>query len=115
MKSLITIFTTSLLLSTASFAGSVTQEGSTDLATATYQSKAEAYDAGFKMIENLKTLSSDELIKKLPFYVQASADDVMLKDTKVTITEFATSPSEINYQAIVNVDYNFSAYQQDED
>jgi len=114
MKTLIATITASLLLSTASFAGTVTQESNADLATPTYQSKAEAYDAGFKMIENLKSLSSKELVKTLPFYGETSVSDVTIKGTQVTVTEFAKTPNEINYKAIVNVDYNFNAYEQDD-
>ena len=114
MKTLLTVITTSLLLSTASFAGTM-QENHTDLSTATYQSKAEAYDAGFKMIENLKTMSDKELAKTLRFHGNTWVSDIKIKDTQVTVAEFATSPSEFNYKAIVNVDYNFKAEEQDDE
>jgi opacity protein-like surface antigen len=111
MKKLLMIITASVLLSSASFASTVTQESHKSFSTATYQSKAEAYDAGFKMVENFNTMTNQELYKTFSLNGERFVSDININGTKVTVDEFATSPGEINYKANVDVDYDYNTYE----
>lgn len=114
MKSLLTIITTSLLISSTAFASMVNQESQSNFTTATYQSKAEAYDAGFEIVNNLKTMSDKELRKEFSLYNERFVKNITINNAEVTISEFATSPGNVEYKALVNVDFNYSADEHDD-
>lgn len=115
MKSLLIVTATTLLLSSAAFASTVNEKSNTNFATASYHTKAEAFDAGFDIIDNLKTMTNSELRNKFSLYGEDLVSNITINGTKVTVTEFATSPGNINYQALVNVDYNYTANESDDD
>jgi hypothetical protein len=115
MKSLLVITATTLLLSSAAFASTVEQESNTNFATATYQTKAEAFDAGFDIVDNLKTMTNSELRNKLSLYGEDFVTDITINGSEVTVTELATSPGNIQYKALVNVDYNYTANENNDD
>jgi hypothetical protein len=114
MKSLFAIATASLLITSTAFASIVTQESQSNFTTATYQSKAEAYNAGFDIVNNLKTMSDKELRKEFSLYGEKFVKNITINDAEVTISEFATTPDNIQYKALVNVDFNYSADESDD-
>ena len=115
MKSLLVIAATTLLLSSATFASTVEQESNSNFATATYQTKAEAFDAGFDIVDNLKTMTESQLRHKLSLFGEDFVSDITINGSEVTVTELATSPGDIQYKALVNVDYNYSANENNND
>lgn len=114
MKKLLTITAASLLLSSAAFASDVIMDNTAHFTTDSYQTKTEAFNAGFDITDNLTSITQTELLKKLPHFGDELVHDIAIDDTNVTIEEYATSRDHISFRAIVNVDYHYSAYQDDE-
>jgi len=109
MKKLLTIAAASILLSSTAFASTVIEESNSHFSTGTYQTKADAYNAGFDIVDNLKTMTNGELRKELSLYDEGFARDITINSSKVTVSEYSNAPGEVNYKALVNVDYNYKA------
>jgi hypothetical protein len=115
MKKLFTIATLSLVLSTSAFAATVTIDDNTKLSTDTYSTKMEAYNAGFDIKDNLTVMTEHQLRNQLPLSSEQFARDFAIDDTKVTVSEFATARGDISYSAIVDVNYHYSADENEND
>ena len=109
MNKLLAIAAASILLSSTAFASTVIEESNTSFSTGTYQSKADAYNAGFDIVDNLKTMTNGELRNELSLYNDTFVRDITINNSKVTVTEYSNVLGEINYKALVNVDYNYKA------
>lgn len=108
MKKLIT-FTAGLLLTASALASTATVHQSTTFEVGSYQTKAEAYDAGFALSDSLKGMDDFQLQNKLSLWAYNSVRDIVIDQSAVVIQETATSRDNIEYQAVVNLDYNFKA------
>ncbi len=102
MKKLIAL-TATLAVSTATFAATV--GGDRDVFTEGYGSEAQAYDAGFDLLEEYKEMSSLELQSTLGI----NAPGIELKGGTVVVEEFAQNRGEIQYRAIVDLDYVYQS------
>ena len=112
MKKLITL-AAGIMLTSSAFANTVTLNKNTSFSTETYATKAEAVNAGFDIVDNLTTLSSNELRKELNVYSNGTARHVTLGNTKVKTQEFALNRDETQYRAIVKVNYSFDTQRDD--
>jgi hypothetical protein len=108
MKKLITI-ATGLLLTGSVFAHTVTLHKNDQLVTTEYASKSEAVNAGFDLVENLKSNSNSELRKELNLVGHNFVRNITVDNTEVSTEEFADSRDEAKYRAIVKVSYYFDA------
>lgn len=104
MKKLLALVATSLVLSTSVFA-SATSTGNTEIRTDGYSTKAQAYEAGFDVAEDLKTASPAELTFKLP---QHDVSNPSINSVEVSLEEFSAARGDISYRAVVDVDYTYS-------
>lgn len=111
MKKVIAL-ATGLLLTTSAFASTVSYSENATLNAGTFASKAAAYDAGFDLTESLQALTSAKLAKELPnTWAYSSVRDVRIDDAKVMVEPVASARGEIQYRAVVDVDYHFSAHE----
>ena len=108
MKNVITI-AAGLLLTTSAFASTVTYDNNTELFAGTYETKAQAFDAGFDLTDSLETLSASQLGNKLSVWAYDSVSNIAIDDTKVVVEEIASARDGVQYRAIVDVDYHFNA------
>ena len=113
MKKRIAITLSTLLLSTSVFASTVNIDKTTNFETKTYQTKASAYEAGFELVDNLSQMNANQLRQKLPTFTDQFVRKVGIDNTKVTVTEFAINRDQINYSAVVKVDYHYDAEEND--
>ncbi|MDR9826628.1 DUF3316 domain-containing protein [Vibrio sp. FNV 38] len=102
MKKLIIFIATSFMLSPLAFAEETV--GHTSLKSSQFGTKAEAYDAGFAIVNKLSSLAVYELDYKLR---PLDGWDSSIYNTKVTIDELSSAPGTIEYQASVSVDYTY--------
>lgn len=109
MKKLTTLAAT-LLISTSVFANTQTVHSDKNFSTDSFTDKAAAYQAGFDYIDNLNGLSGSELKHKLLVISQTPVKGIKIDDSEVSIEEFAQNRGEIAYRAIINVDYHYSTY-----
>jgi len=110
MKKLMTI-AAGLLVSTSVFASTVDIDKSEKIVAGTYETKAMAYDAGFDFTESLQAMNERQLSRTLSTWAYSMVDDIEINDSKVTVEEIANSRGEIQYRAIVDVNYQFSAHE----
>ncbi len=114
MKALITIACSMLVAFTATAGPRETIHRDATLYSDTYASKQEAIDAGFNMYEALETASDSDLRWKL----NTSGDTViggtmMVESAQVRVEEFPASRTNMQYRAVVEVDYNYKAIADD--
>ena len=107
MKKLTTLLAT-LLISSSVFASSEVVHSDKNFSTDAFTDKAQAYEAGFTYLDNLKTLSDAQLRQKLIVISQTPAHDIKIDGSKVSIQEFAQTRGQVAYRAIVDVDYHFT-------
>ncbi|PNH82024.1 DUF3316 domain-containing protein [Vibrio diazotrophicus] len=98
-----------LLLSTSAFASNVTLHNDTTVATSSFATKAEALDAGLSVAQNLSDMSQTELRFQLPVNAYQNVNNISIDNTEVKVEEFALVRGEVQYRAIVDVDYHFDA------
>ncbi len=110
MKRLITL-TTGLLLTTSVFASTTTVTQTKFFKTDSYQTKSEAYDAGFDLTDSLKSMDNSQLRNKLSLWAYNSVNSITIDDSQVIVQETATERGNIEYRAIVNLDYHFNAHE----
>ena len=113
MKKLMAITLSTLLLSTSVFASTVNIDKTTNFKTKTYQTKASAYEAGFDLVDDLSQMNANQLRQKLPTFTDQFVRKLGIDSTKVTVTEFAINRDQINYSAVVNVNYHYNAEEND--
>ncbi|RAS60999.1 uncharacterized protein DUF3316 [Vibrio diazotrophicus] len=98
-----------LLLSTSAFASNVTLHNDTTVATSSFATKAEALVAGLSVAQNLSDMSQTELRFQLPVNAYQNVNNISIDNTEVKVEEFALVRGEVQYRAIVDVDYHFDA------
>ncbi|MBW3698200.1 DUF3316 domain-containing protein [Vibrio sp. T187] len=102
------ILTSALVLSSTAFAATQTQTTATTLKSDGYATQAEAFEAGFDMMDQLNEKSSYELSKSLPVMSQFSGvKNVTIEGMEVTVEKFAIDRDTIQYRAILDVDYEY--------
>ena len=114
MKKLITI-AAALFFTSAAFANTVTIHDDATLSTADYATKAEALNAGYDIAENLSMIKQGELRKELNIFAENAVRNVTIAKTEIQTEEFARSRNNIQYRAIVNVDYHFDTRESNDD
>ena len=74
-----------------------------------YESKDDAYKYGLTKIQELQTLSSYQLNKKLSNNIFDKADSSSLKLTNsyVTVKEFTNAEGDLLYKPTINISYTF--------
>ncbi len=112
MKKLITI-AAGLLLTTSAFATTVTHHNDAKVFSADYATKAEALNAGYDLAEELVTMNEKQLRTALSLLVNNTVRNVAVDQTEIKTEEFAISRGEIQYRAIVDVDYHFDETEND--
>lgn len=111
MKKLMAIATTTLLASSAAFAGTQTVYSDTHIITDGFETEIEALNAGHDVIDRVKQLSSAQLRTELPTYAYSSVRDVKIDDAEVVIEAYSEDPGEVQYRAVVKVDYHYKAHE----
>ena len=106
MKKIIAI-TAGILLSSSVLASTTTLHRNANIESANFATKAEAIDAGFDIVDDLTTLSKNELRKELPVFTTGLTRNLSVNDTEVKTQEFAVDRGQIQYRAIVKVNYSF--------
>ena len=112
MKKLITI-AAALLFTSAAFANNVTIHKNTKLVSTLYDTKTEAFNAGFDIADNLENVSQKELRNKFAIISQNRATNINISDKIVKTQELAKNRGDIKYRAIVKVNYNFETRDED--
>ncbi|TCS37580.1 DUF3316 domain-containing protein [Reinekea marinisedimentorum] len=107
-----TALTAALLISAAATAGTVKTQ-STTLYTDSYSTAAEAYNAGFDVIDQVDSASKGELKQTLKLYGEGVVRDIALDDAEVTVEEFALGRNNIVYRATVDVDFHYETNKND--
>ncbi|TCS40467.1 DUF3316 domain-containing protein [Reinekea marinisedimentorum] len=102
---LTTAMTTVVLISAASIASANTEYTSKSFYSDSYTTEAEAYNAGFDVVDNVTQASKGELNKMLDTY--GFSRDLTVDDAKVTLEEFAVERGQIEYRAKVSVNYHY--------
>lgn len=106
MKKLILLST--LILSSSVLASTQTTQSHRSLATGEYQSKQMAYEAGFKLMEEVRAMDASELKRTLPIHQSnVLLPSIKVEDMTVTVEEFASERGQVAYKALVNVDYEY--------
>ncbi|TXR51921.1 DUF3316 domain-containing protein [Reinekea thalattae] len=115
-KTLLTAATlsASLLFSTAAFANFEAATDSEVIYTDAFSSESAAYNAGFAVIDQLSDASQSELRTELHAY-GADIRDLNVENTTVHVQKFATAPDNIQYRAVIDVDYSFQERQDNND
>lgn len=107
MKKLI-ILATALTLSSTAFAATVTSHADTKIKTQGYETQQQAFDAGFKIMDELNSMSAPELNNTLRVMEgQLLTSSTEVKKVEVTTQAFASNSNKIEYRAIVDVDYQY--------
>ncbi len=100
------IIAAGLLLTSSSFAYTINDQATVD--TGTYATESAAYAAGFDFIDSLKTMNRSELGKTLSLPADNTVRQIKVDSSRVELEAFATHPEQIQYRAIVNLDYHFN-------
>ncbi|ASI89619.1 MULTISPECIES: DUF3316 domain-containing protein [Vibrio] len=100
--------TASLVMSTAAMATTTSLVGDADFRTEGFNTKEQAYEAGFKMVNDLKSTPSTDLVYKLRVNENnLLRNSIEVQDTQVTVEEFAENSGSIMYRAVIDVDYSY--------
>ncbi|MDC5705029.1 DUF3316 domain-containing protein [Vibrio europaeus] len=102
------ILLASLVMSASVFASTSATTSNTSFTTDAYSTKQQAYDAAFDLMDEMKTLNPAQLKTKLHIpQNNVVYPSVKLNDMTVQIEEFASAPGNIQYKAILDVDYQY--------
>ena len=114
MKKLMTI-AAGLVFTGAAFANTVTMHNDATFSSADYATKAEALNAGYDIAENLSMIKQAELRKEFSFFSENPVRNVTVAKTEIKTEEFARTRNNIQYRAIVSVDYNYVTHESNDD
>jgi len=112
MKKIITL-TAGLLVASSAFASVHTTYNETTLFTPSFETKTEAFNAGFDITESLSAMTENQLRSKLPAFTETGIRNLDLDNTEVQVEEFAVTRDEIQYRAAINVSYHFDSIEHD--
>lgn len=110
MKKLLTIAATGLVLSTSVFAGYNTVQNETEILSKGYTTQTQAYEAGFDIVDDLQSASNSQLKFQLPT-TGDSSEKVAIQDVEVSIEEYSANRGEVQYRAIVDVEYTYTIHE----
>ncbi|MFC1233398.1 DUF3316 domain-containing protein [Vibrio sp. F74] len=108
MKTLLTIAMTGLVLSTSVFAGTSLLKSETEFRSEGYATQDQAYEAGFDIADELKAASNSQLKFQLPTTLNGQIQKVAIEEVEVSLEEFSAQRGEVQYRAIVDVDYSYT-------
>lgn len=108
MKILLTIATTGLVLSTSVFAGTNMLKSETEFRSEGYATQDQAYEAGFDIADELKAATNSQLKFQLPTAINGQVQKVAIEGVEVSLEEFSAQRGEVQYRAIVDVDYSYT-------
>lgn len=108
MKKLL-LLTTGILMASSVFASNITVNEELNMEVGTYQSKDQALNAGFDLSDSLKNLSESDLRNKLGLSMYTNVQNISIDGSNVVINEVAYTRDNVQYQAVLNVDYHFNA------
>ncbi|PCD86664.1 hypothetical protein VME0621_04647 [Vibrio mediterranei] len=107
MKKLLTI-TSLVLVSGSVFAGS--DLGNTEIRTSAFDSKQQAYEAGYDLVKDLKAMPHGELAHELKLNGHDTEfNSIELNNTEIVVQELAEKQGVIKYRAVVDVNYQYDA------
>ncbi|GEM_PF-726268 len=109
MKTLIVIAVGLLISLNVSAKSRETVHRDTMLMTEVFDSKSAALDAGFNVYESLETASDRQLRRKLNTFSDNVAGGISIDSAKVRIEEFPVSRNNIQYRAVIDVNYHYDA------
>lgn len=102
------ILATALTISTTAFASIRTSNSETSFKTEVFATQQQAYNAGFDLVEQFQNMSPNQLAHKLPIHeTSLNGQSVKVNDMEVRVEPFAKQPGQVQYRAIVDVDYQF--------
>jgi len=104
------ILATGLLLTTSAFASTLTVNRDATFTTDTYSTKAEAYNAGFDLVDSVKTMDQSQLRQEFPVATYSQVKNVSVDDSQVSVQEIATNRNNIEYRAVVDMGYHFTTH-----
>ena len=114
MKKLMTI-AAGLVFTGAAFANTVTIHKDATFSSADYATKAEALNAGYDIAENLSMIKQGELRKEFNIFAENAVRNVTVEKTEIQTEEFARTRNNVQYRAIVYVDYHFDTRESSDD
>ncbi|MGF1754876.1 DUF3316 domain-containing protein [Vibrio makurazakiensis] len=116
MKKLIAIACGLLVAFSVTAASRNTIHSNSTMVTESFSSKQDAMDAGFNMYESLETASDSELRWKLnKTNSDVVSGSMTLDNARVKIEENIVSRDNIEYRAIVDVDYHYTSIEKGSD
>ncbi|WP_159650517.1 DUF3316 domain-containing protein [Vibrio atypicus] len=102
------ILLASLVMSTSVFAAIQTTMSNRTFETESYATKQQAYEAGMTLMEEFKTMPQEELKYKLVTGNQNVINpSIEVTDMNVVVGEYGNSQGQLQYKAIVDVDYQY--------
>ena len=103
-----------LAISSSAFAANETKQSTRTLQTEVFNTEAKAQQAGFKIIHDLRELSSEELSFRLgvvePMVIP---DSVKINNSELKIESIFVEPEKASYRGLVNVDYQYETREND--
>ncbi|MGD8110022.1 DUF3316 domain-containing protein [Vibrio sp. TRT 21S02] len=97
-----------LLMSSSVFAAISTTHSDRSFKSNEYQTKQEAYDAGYEMMDTLRTMPASELRNKLGIIENTlQYNSIKIDDMKLSVEEYSKQLGDMKYRAILNVDYQY--------
>ncbi|MGY0614971.1 DUF3316 domain-containing protein [Vibrio sp. FJH11] len=103
------VLTAGILMASSVFASNTTVTEKTNMEVGTYQSREQALNAGFDLSDSLKSMSGTQLRNKLGLFSYSNVSNINIDDSQVVINEVAYARDNIQYRAVLNVDYHFNA------
>lgn len=112
MKKTILVASASVLaLSTSVFAAPLTQHTATTFQSNAFSDQGQAKRAGEQIKNKFANISSQELRDELPILAEPQSvdeDSIEINDMNIQVKEVALSNNDVQYRAIVDVDYNYT-------
>jgi hypothetical protein len=98
----------SLLMSASVLASTNTETSNTSFTTDAYATKQQAYDAAFDLMDEMKAMNNAELKTALPIHESNVVyPSVKIEEMTVHVEEFANNKGNIQYKAVLDVDYQY--------
>ncbi|CCN68268.1 DUF3316 domain-containing protein [Vibrio nigripulchritudo] len=106
----VTVLATALLLSSTTFASTQLNNSATSITTEGFATQEQAMNAGYTLMDEINQMTSSELVKKLPITAYTvSYNSVEVKDIEMHIEAFSKKRGEVQYRAVVDVDYQYES------
>lgn len=112
MKKIIAL-TAGLLVASSAFASTHTSYSETTKVSPSFETKSEALQAGFDIADAIQDMSAHELRSELPTFAYTGVNKIAVDETQVAVEEFAVTRGNIQYRAIVDVNYHFNSNDRD--